>query len=71
MSKPNALITVYEVQNPTTADLVKSILASAGIDCFIPEMNLGLIYGGALGLKIQVHPKDLEQAKAIIAQLDL
>ncbi|NLW55935.1 MAG: DUF2007 domain-containing protein [Firmicutes bacterium] len=71
MSKPAALVTVLEVQNPTTADLIKSILQGAGIECFIPGLNLGLIYGGALGLKIQVRPEDVEDAKTIIAQLDL
>ena len=71
MSKSAAFVTVHEVQNPSTAELIKSILESAGIECFIPDHNLGLLYGGALGLKIQVRPEDVEKANSIIAQLDL
>ena len=71
MSKPAAFVTVHEVQNPSTAELIKSILQSAGIECYIPGLNLGLLYGGALGLKIQVRPADVDDAKTIIAQLGL
>lgn len=59
--------TLTEVQNPMEADLISSLLASAGIDSFIPDRNLGLIYGGALGIRVQVPVEDWSQAKAILA----
>ncbi|NLW59719.1 MAG: DUF2007 domain-containing protein [Firmicutes bacterium] len=59
--------TLTEVQNPAEADLIRSLLASAGIKCFIPDRNLGLIYGGAFGFKIQVPAADWPQAKALLA----
>lgn len=58
--------TLVEVQNPSAAELIKSLLVGAGIPCFIPDANLGLIYGGALGIKIQVRSEDYLQAKALL-----
>ncbi|HHW12079.1 MAG TPA: DUF2007 domain-containing protein [Firmicutes bacterium] len=58
--------TLTEVNNPLEADLIKSLLAGAGIRCFIPDRNLNQIYGGAFGLKIQVPADDLPQAKALL-----
>jgi hypothetical protein len=31
---------------------------------------LGLIYGGALGIKIQVRAEDFEQAKELLEKID-
>ncbi|HEY8391459.1 MAG TPA: DUF2007 domain-containing protein [Capillibacterium sp.] len=59
--------TLIEVQNPADAELIKSLLDAAGIKYFIPDANLGLIYGGALGIKIQVKADDWPQAKALLA----
>ena len=70
MSKQSELVTVFEVQNPTKAELIKSILEGSGIKCFIPGENLGLIYGGALGIKIQVRAEDFEQAKELLEKID-
>lgn len=66
MPNPSGLQTLTTVQNPLKAELIKSILTSAGIDFFIPDANLGLLYGGALGIKIQVRSADLAQAKALL-----
>ncbi|NLC52611.1 MAG: DUF2007 domain-containing protein [Firmicutes bacterium] len=67
MSTQTQWRTLTEVQNPLEADLIKSLLAGAGIDCFIPDRNLGLIYGGAFGFRIQVPAADWSQAKALLA----
>lgn len=67
MSTQTQWRTLTEVQNPLEADLIKSLLAGAGITCFIPDRNFGFIYGGALGLKIQVPAEDWPQAKSLLA----
>lgn len=66
MSTASPLRTLIEVQTPAEANLIKSLLVGAGIKCFIPDANLGLIYGGALGIKIQVPAADWPQAKALL-----
>ena len=66
MSTSSSLRTLIEVQNPAEANLIKSLLEGAGIKCFIPDANLGLIYGGALGIKIQVPAADWPQAKTLL-----
>jgi hypothetical protein len=54
------------VQSPSDAALIQSLLVGSGIPCFIPDPNFGLIYGGALGIKIQVRAEDYLQAKAFL-----
>ncbi len=66
MTNQTGLRTLVEVQNPSAAELIKSLLVGAGIPCFIPDANLGLLYGGALGIKIQVRSEDYLQAKALL-----
>lgn len=58
--------TLVQVQTPAEAELIKSLLEGAGIKYFIPDANLGLIYGGAFGIKIQVAADDWPQAKALL-----
>jgi hypothetical protein len=70
LSASSGLRTLIEVQNPLEADLIQSLLAGAGIKSFIPDANLGLIYGGTLGIKIQVLAADWSQAKALLEAHD-
>lgn len=66
MSNQTSLRTLVAVQNSSTAALIKSLLVGSGIPCFIPDPNLGSIYGGALGIKIQVRAEDYLQAKTLL-----
>ncbi|NLY90601.1 MAG: DUF2007 domain-containing protein [Firmicutes bacterium] len=66
MATASPFRTLVEVGNPAEAELIKGLLEGAGIKCFIPDANLGLIYGGALGFKIQVPAADWRQAKTLL-----
>ncbi len=61
------LVTVFETQKPTEAELIKSLLAAAEILSFIADENTVL---APLGIRVQVSKSDEKAARDIIASVD-
>ena len=68
------LVTVAEFRLSCDADLARSLLDSAGIECFLKDEVMGRLYGGASlifgGIKLQVPSEDAEAARAILGSQD-
>ena len=62
-------VTVYEVANPVTAEIIKNSLVAEGIRCNLDGINQaaepGLI---ALSIKVQVPAQDADLASKMIHQ---
>jgi len=62
------LVSVYKVNNPTEAELIRSALQSVGIDCTIGgESQAGL--AGVLEIDVMVHAGDAKEARKYLNQL--
>ena len=64
-------IVVYETfMDPINANIVKGLLDSYGIECFLSDENmvtLNLMYSQALGgVKLNVYEKDIEQINTLL-----
>jgi len=63
--------TVAKLWEPLEVEIVKSLLAEAGIPIFIKKEALGAIYGltidGLAKVEIQVPPDKMEEATNLIA----
>ncbi len=70
MPDKKSLVTLTKVKNPTKASLIRSILKGSGIESLIPDENFGTIYGGTLGIRIQVRTEDLEKAKEVLENFE-
>jgi hypothetical protein len=59
--------TVAQFLEPMNAELAQGRLESAGVESFLVGENTALLYGNGLGgLQLQVMPKDVADAKAIL-----
>jgi hypothetical protein len=70
MPDQKRMVTLVQVQNSTKASLIRSILKGSGIESFIPDEIFGTIYGGTLGIRIQVRTEDLEKAKEVLEKIE-
>jgi len=64
-------VTVATFQLQTQASLAKSVLESAGIECWLRDENVARLYPGAHGsvfggIKLQVRPEDEEAARQML-----
>ena len=58
-----SLVLVQAYDNPTLAEIAKSILDSAGIFCVLHGEYLSSIYAiGAFPTRLMVRPEDLDEA---------
>jgi hypothetical protein len=63
----NDLVTVYTMSNPMKAEMVKNLLESEGIRCFLDGINQAA-EPGLIGLEIdvQVPAADADRARKLI-----
>ena len=56
--------------NVIEAEMVRSVLADAGIEAFILNPNAHGLYPGVLGdVNLQIREEDLEEAEKLLAEL--
>jgi len=63
------MISIYRASSIIEADVIRSILREEGIDCFLWDKYIGLIYPPialSQGIRIVVEEKNLKEAKKII-----
>jgi hypothetical protein len=63
-------VTVEEFIEPVAAQMVKGVLESSGIECFLLNENTNSLLGAAFYAQLQVHKKDEEDALKILGSLD-
>ena len=62
-----SLVLVQAYDNPTLAEIAKSILDSAGIFCVLHGEYLSSIYAiGAFPPRLMVRPEDLAEARRLL-----
>jgi hypothetical protein len=60
-------VTIRQFGNMSEALLAKGCLESAGIECFLADMNIGrLEWPLSRGMRLQVSPDDVETAIAVL-----
>ena len=63
------LVTVRSFCNPSEAMIVKAMLDSAGIECFLADDNAARILGSDIsGIRVQVNRVDADAAIALLEQ---
>ncbi|MEE0865083.1 MAG: DUF2007 domain-containing protein [Alistipes sp.] len=68
-SSPESLIVLQAFDNPTQAEIAKSILDCAGIFCTLHGEYLSSIYAiGAFPTRLMVMPQDLEEARRLLGE---
>lgn len=66
---PHELVTVYTVQEPTLAELLRQELAAEGIRCEISgENQAGL--SGLLRIDLLVQAMDADRARQLLAEIE-
>lgn len=63
---PNQYVTVREFIEPIDAQMAKSLLESAGVECFLLGENTNSLLSAAFYAQLQVHKKDEADALAIL-----
>ena len=65
----NEYVTLKEYTNPVIADIEKQVLQDNGIECYIVDNNMAVIYSNAVGYTyVQVHKDDVEKARGLLEQ---
>jgi hypothetical protein len=68
-STSESLIVLQAFDNPTQAEIAKSILDCAGIFCTLHGEYLSSIYAiGAFPTRLMVMPQDLEEARRLLGE---
>lgn len=70
ISDPDEFVTVEEFIEPVDAQMAKSVLESAGIECFLLGENSNSLLGAAFFAQLQVHQKDEADALKILGSSD-
>ena len=66
----NDLVILSTHANVIEAEMVRAVLADAGIEGFILNPNAHGLYPGVLGdVKLQVREEDLEEAEKLLAEV--
>ncbi len=52
------------------AYIAKAKLAAAGIDSFVADEHMNIIYPGLTGVRLLVREKDLEEARNVLQETD-
>ena len=63
---PEEFVTVKEFIEPVEAQMAKSVLESAGVECFLLGENTNSLLSAAFYAQLQVHKKDEADALAIL-----
>lgn len=67
---PENLVTVGKYLEPIEAQMAKSVLESAGIECFLQGENANNLLGAAFRARLLVHKKDEETALELMENGD-
>jgi hypothetical protein len=70
MNDPDEFVTVKDFIEQVDAQMAKSALESAGIECFLLGENTNSLLGAAFFAQLQVHKKDEVDAVKILASSD-
>lgn len=70
MQDPDEFVTVEEFIEPVNAQMVKGVLESSGIECFLLSENTNSLLGAAFYAQLQVHKRDEADALKILSTLD-
>ncbi len=66
------LVTIRQFGDTSEALLAQGCLASAGIECFLADLNIARVdWPLTRGIRLQVHPEDAESAMALLQQKPL
>ncbi len=65
---PADLVSVFTVNNPTEAEIVRNSLKSVGIDCEIGGESQGG-WAGVLEIQILTHARDAAEARKYLEEL--
>src|SRR5689334_13943880 len=60
------LVTIATFRTLGEAHVAKGALESEGIECFLTDETIAASYPAAVGIRLQVHAEDREQAKQIL-----
>ena len=63
-------VTVGRFLEPATAQMAKSMLESAGIECFLQGENANSLLALAFRARLQVHKADETAAKELLASVN-
>jgi len=74
--QPAKLVLAHRAANTTEAEIVRSLLADAGVDAMIPDKNTPIPFDltpldgeySVLGCDVLVRSEDLKDAREIIAE---
>lgn len=67
---PEEFVTVMEFIEPIEAQMAKSVLESAGVECFLLGENTNSLLSAAFYAQLQVHKKDEADALKILNSAD-
>ena len=67
---PEEFVTVKEFIEPIEAQMAKSVLESAGVECFLLGENTNSLLSAAFYTQLQVHKKDEADALKILDSPD-
>jgi hypothetical protein len=75
MQPDDEIITFDTYYNPMLAEIIRSKLEANGIDCFLVDESLGVLYPvynqGGGGIKLKIFARDLEKCGEIVADVEL
>lgn len=74
-SQPDELVTIATFESPTEVLFARSMLESAGIDCFVPDEHVhgatGGLYTFALGgMRLQVPMSQVHEATILLGSVE-
>ncbi len=71
MQKQDEIITFQTYYNQMEAEIIRTKLEANGVNCFIADESLGVLYPvynqGGGGVKIKIFAQDMERCKEILA----
>src|SRR5580693_3636050 len=68
MEDPDKFVTVGKFLEPSYAQMAKSALESAGIECFLQGENANSLLALAFRARLLVHKQDEETAREILGE---
>ena len=66
----DSLVTLDRFISIQELEVVRSMLESAGIECFSPDAQMSTVYAGGIRPRLQVRSSQLEDAQAILESID-
>jgi hypothetical protein len=64
---PEGLVTVARFESPVEAQMVKGLLESAGVECFLVGENANNLIQSAFRVRLQVRLEDEAAARELLA----